>query len=315
MAYKLKKQENISEGIKRIATEQIDKAIREIRDVEAIGVDKSIHQVRKRLKKIRAIVRLVRDCFGKETYKKENARFRDMARSLSNLRDAKVHIETLDDLKEDFADLFAPEVFTNIRRELEIDYLKEYQKVFDENVFSSLTNQLKNAKTEIADWKFTSDNRLEVESSLKRVYKRGYKRLSKAISKPSVTNFHQWRKRVKYLRYQLRILRIIWPNMMRELVDLTHDLSDHLGEDHDLAVLKQFISNQPERFSFLNLDSPDDQTVIEILMASIDNRRKKLQSAALFLGQRIYTESPTNFVKRLSAYWDIYLEETRSSNF
>ena len=73
----------------------------------------------------------------------------------------------------------------------------------------------------------------------------------------------------------------------------------------DTSDLKQFILSQPERF--------DRQNKLETLTALIDRRREVLQSAAIFLGRRIYTEKPTNFVDRLGNYWQIWQEETQQS--
>ena len=301
MTYRLKPDEPLPTGIKRIATEQIEKAIKELSATDELGVDEAVHQARKRLKKTRAVVRLVRDRLGSEIYKQENARFRDLARNLAKLRDANVQIETLDNLTDHFAETVAPETFTDMRRELRVDYRREYQRVINEDIITSVKNQLKDTKSNIADWEIDSDDWSAIAPSLKRVYKRGYKGLHRAISEPSTENLHDWRKRVKYLRYQLRILRPLWTEMMTEWIDRTHDLSDYLGEDHDLAVLTEFTSSQPERF--------EGENTLDTLIALGDRRRQELQSSAIVLGKRIYTEKPKDFVDRLGNYWQIWQSE------
>ncbi|ACB54511.1 unknown [Crocosphaera subtropica ATCC 51142] len=303
MTYRLKGQESIPRGIKRIAQEQREKAIVELTDTDKLGIDEAVHQARKRLKKIRAVLRLVRNHLQSETYKQENTHLRDLGRSLANLRDRKVLIETLDNLTTHFADTVTPMTFTDIRRELQVDYHREYQRVLDEDIIISVQNQLKDAENAINNWEITSSNWSTVDKSLKRVYKRGYKSLHRSMSEPSAENLHEWRKRVKYLRYQLRILRPIWSEIIEEWVDQTHDLSDYLGEDHDLAILKKFILNNSERF--------DIEKNLETLTALIDRRRGELQLSAIFLGQRIYTEKPTIFIERLGNYWQIWREETQ----
>lgn len=301
MTYRLKNHESVSQGIKRIAKEQIDKAIRDLSVTDETSVDEAVHQARKRLKKTRAVVRLVRDRLGKKLYKQENARDRDLGRRLANLRDAKVQIKTLDNLTAHFSGVVGEEAFKDIRRELQVDYRREYQRVLDEGIIISVKNELKDAKTQINDWKIKSSDWKAVDKSLKRVYHRGYKGLDLAMSEPTAENLHDWRKRVKYLRYQLSILRPIWSEIMKEWVDRTHDLSDYLGEDHDLAVLQEFVSNQPERF--------DRQNTLESLNALIDRRRQQLQPQAIFIGRRIYTEKDKKFVKRLNNYWRIWQAE------
>jgi CHAD domain-containing protein len=290
--------EPISIGIKRIATKQVEKAIKELSATDELGVDEVVHQARKRLKKTRAVIRLVRDTLGSTTYKQENARFRDLGNNLAGLRDSKVQIETLDNLIAHFSDI-APETFTDTRRELRVDYRREYQRVLDEDVITLVRDRLKDAREAIASWTIDADDWSAIAPSLKRVYKRGYKALHLASSEPTAENLHDWRKRVKYLRYQLRILSPIWSGMMAQWIEQTHDLSDYLGEDHDLAVLTEFISSQPARF---------DRDKIETLIALCDRRQIELQLAAIRLGKRIYTEKPKAFVSRLGNYWHIWQE-------
>ena len=63
MPFRLKPKETLEDGLKRIAREQVDRAIAEIDD-ESLPRDEAIQQVRKRCKKIRGAVRLVRPVFG-----------------------------------------------------------------------------------------------------------------------------------------------------------------------------------------------------------------------------------------------------------
>ena len=95
MTYRLKAKESVPKGIKRIASEQTEKAISELAATDELGIDEAVHQARKRLKKTRAVIRLVRDRLGKKTYKRENSHLRDLGGSLAGLRDAQVRIETL----------------------------------------------------------------------------------------------------------------------------------------------------------------------------------------------------------------------------
>jgi hypothetical protein len=83
------------------------------------------------------------------------------------------------------------------------------------------------------------------------VYKRGRNRLFDAYAAPSPDNFHEWRKRTKYLWYHVRILRPLWPAVLEELANEIHELSNLLGLDHDLAV---FHENYPCAYSAPQVD-------------------------------------------------------------
>src|SRR5262245_25504859 len=98
MSYSLRARESAQHALKRIARNQIAKAIDEIQDREA-GPNEATHATRKRCKKIRGLLRLTRPALGK-AYRRENAWFRDTARVLAPVRDSYVLVETFDALLE-----------------------------------------------------------------------------------------------------------------------------------------------------------------------------------------------------------------------
>ena len=102
MSFCLMAAESVEDGIKRIVSEQIAQAIKEI-DNPRLKRSEAIHEVRKHCKKIRSVLRLVRPQF-EEIYQFENAWFRDTAKGIAELRDAEAIIETYDSLLDKFND-------------------------------------------------------------------------------------------------------------------------------------------------------------------------------------------------------------------
>src|SRR4051812_15935056 len=100
MAFQLKAREPVNTGIKRIVSQELDKAHKAL--TKSNNTRKSVHSARVHFKKIRAVLRLVRDEVGKNIYRLENDCFRDAARPLTEVRDAKVQIDTLDKLAKHF---------------------------------------------------------------------------------------------------------------------------------------------------------------------------------------------------------------------
>jgi CHAD domain-containing protein len=127
---------------------------------------------------------------------------------------------------------------------------------------------------------------------LHRSYRRGRKRLRAVEERGTVANMHELRKRVKDLTYQLRLIRDADKHLIGQLADHAHDLSDHLGDDHDLALLRDEVQRRDDAFV-----QPSDQ---RHLLEEIDQRRGELQFAAISLGQRIYDEKPKKFTNRLA---------------
>ncbi len=88
MSYRFQEHETVPDGVKRIALEQIDKALELTTAGSKAGknLDKAIHDTRVSCKKLRGLLRLVRFGLDDETFKSENVYYRDVNRSLSSVR-------------------------------------------------------------------------------------------------------------------------------------------------------------------------------------------------------------------------------------
>src|SRR5919205_78895 len=87
--------ELLCDGIRRIARGRIDHAIDELRGRTDSTPVQAVHEARKDMKKLRALLRLVRGELGGKTFARENACFRDATRELAGARDSDVMLETL----------------------------------------------------------------------------------------------------------------------------------------------------------------------------------------------------------------------------
>ena len=77
----------VSVGLRDAALRQFDGALTELGHAE--DVDRAVHTSRKAMKRIRAMLRLVRPAIGDSVYRAENVYLRDTARKLSELRDSR----------------------------------------------------------------------------------------------------------------------------------------------------------------------------------------------------------------------------------
>src|SRR5262249_34360662 len=93
MAYRCKIEEPLAKGIRRIAREQVQRAAQRL--AQADDGPAAIHDVRKHLKRVRALLRLVRPVLGDTAFRRENARFREIGLLLAGARDLDVLKETV----------------------------------------------------------------------------------------------------------------------------------------------------------------------------------------------------------------------------
>ena len=142
-------------------------------------------------------------------------------------------------------------------------------------------------------------------SGLEESYRRGQKSLATARKETSSENLHRWRKQVQDLWHQLRLLGPIQPESLRASASEMKKLSRHLGDDHDLVMLRQFVVRRCAR---------ECAGEVKLLKELIRLRQTELRTAALALGARCYAEKPSRFCARLENYWRIWRAGKESRN-
>ena len=295
--YRLHAGETAGAGIKRVLAGQVDNAIDHLRGEAGTEPAEAVHEARKNVKKIRSALRLVRDAIGDDVWRRENEHYRDVARKLSSFRDAEILVEALDGLGERFGPS-ARDRFDAFRGQLNEENRAAHDDGSVERAMVDAAAELAAGRSRIDGLPLDGDGWDLLGPGLHRSYRRGRKRLRAVEEQASVTNLHELRKRVKDLWYQLRLITDADREMLGSLADQTHDLSDHLGDDHDLALLREQVQRRRDAFS-----SPGDQ---RHLLEEIDQRRGELQFAAISLGDRIYAEKPKRFIKRLHRRWEAW---------
>src|SRR5215510_11445411 len=126
MGYRLKDNEGFSHGIKRIVHEQIDESLDNLKPTTR-NKDEAIHDARVGIKKVRAVLRLVRDSLDLKTYQEEDLLYRDVNRTLSKVRDSAAMLEVIDKLVEHFSEQLSKDAFANVRVELQHSKAKKVQ--------------------------------------------------------------------------------------------------------------------------------------------------------------------------------------------
>ena len=296
-AYRLLPSEPVAAGLKRVLTAQVDDGIGQLRGEAGSDPAVAIHEARKDVKKIRSALRLVRHVIGDEAWRRENDHYREVARSLSGFRDSEILVEALDGLCE----RFGPEAeghFDALREQLENENRAAHDDGSLERAMSEAAAGLTVGRARIDAFPLEGDDWELIGPGLHRTYRRGRKRLRAVEEEASVTNLHELRKRVKDLWYQVRLIKEADEHMLGALADHAHDLSDHLGDDHDLALLRETVQRRRAAFS-----QPADK---RHLLEQIDQRRGELQFAAISLAERTYADKPKRFIKRLEKRWDAW---------
>ena len=288
MPFRLTQDESIPRGIRRIAREEIDAAIENLRVKTPARRDAAVHEARKSLKKLRSLLRMISPSLG-NAVKKENAALRELGRGLSRMRDAAAMLETVNLLGKKY------------KGEPAARDLAELRSLFVQRRTAARTDSeaiataeagvttLRGLRRRLNNWNLAADVH-SMEPGFKRIYSRGRKACSRAEKNANPENLHELRKRVKDYWYQVRLLESIWPSGAKSPEKSLRDLQEWLGDAHNLAVLRE-------------------ETTTGGLTALINDFEKELSGKSLAAALKLYELKPAAHVRQIAQLWEAWRDE------
>lgn len=288
MPFRLLQSETLSDGVRRIACEEIGQATTNIA-LMAGDAERAVHDARTSLKRLRALLRMIRVEIGEERFRRDDALFRSIGRRLAASRDRAVIGKTLKDLRESF-----PSGFDEPTARYLTDRFAATEETtpLDDVVRVDMMTHLHDAEERVMEWKLEGEEFRGLQGGIRMAYRRARRGYAEVVDDPDPEVLHSWRRQVKYVWYMLRILAPLWPRAMKGLTTEYRILSEKLGDDHDLMLLRILLTTMGQE------RSP--------LVALVDRRRATLLGAALPIGGRLFAERPGPFVDRLRLYWKLW---------
>jgi CHAD domain-containing protein len=286
--FELKDTESVPDGIKRIIGGQIDHALYNIEHNIDSDFDESIHESRKSSKRVRAVLRLVKDEIGTKLYKRDNYLFRDINRYLAEIRNISVIIESLGKVVKDCPGNDYSELINETIRFKD----KLIEILFaEENRHKTVADLLNTGKERAMKLPLKKDDIKVLFSGMSKIYSLCDTCMQNARKEPTNENLHEWRKQVKYLYYQFQVLTPFIPDELVVHKPNLDKIAEHLGEDHDLAELEIFLDNISGIY-------PDDYG-INTLEETIEKSRNDLQSRVFLLAVDIFNKNTEKLINNL----------------
>ncbi len=264
----------------------------------------AIHEARKAIKRLRTIVRLLEGQLGDRSTEREQDALRAAAALMAGARDAEVLLETLDGLVERHRGRLAgrPGVLS-LRLQLAAERGSAERELLAPAQRLRVVEELRLFRARAAAWELAEGDGIGVaEQGLRRIYRQGRRRFRRAARKHGgrMRTMHQWRKRVKDLRYAAETLQRRGgkadedrrgARRLARLAKSADRLGEVLGEEHDLAVLGEWVSAH-------GAAAGAGRKTRRRLQRTIDERRKHLRRRALREGAKLYRRRPGEFVSR-----------------
>lgn len=287
-AYELKQGEKLPRAIRRIAKKQVQRIICDLNSVRG-NKAKHVHQARKNLKKARAALRLVRDEVGDQVYHRDARHLRKVARALSQERDAQVQVQTVEKLVDELHGKLVREGLMKLHRVLKERLREALSQAGDSP--KKLESELRATRRHAKKWPVENLKWTDLACGIGQTYKRAAAALQAAERTHKPEDLHEWRKRAKDLWYQLRIVKPVDKRDIAGLAGQMKKLGQTLGDDHDL-----FMVGEASKTAELNLR--ELEAVAELVL----ERRERLQKEAFQLGRRLFSQKPSEFIRRIERY-------------
>ncbi len=294
MGYHFHRSESIEAGLRRIACMQLDAALSAISE----GGANAPHEVRKRCKKLRGLLRLVRGAFV--DFGAEQHVVREAARALAAARESSAHLEALHRLERAMPARLDDPDFIAARALLESALQDHVRSGALEQALAHATSVLAAQRERVPHWALERGGFGALESGLVAAYRNARRSVAAARRRPDAKRLHELRKWVKNHRYHLDLLHALWPGPFIAWVESAGQLGELLGQHHDIDVLLETLRNSPAD----GVDPGMCQRLADNVVGDAD----ALKVEAFALAARLLAEKPSRFRARMLSYWQAWRE-------
>ncbi|MBR2537692.1 MAG: CHAD domain-containing protein [Hyphomicrobium sp.] len=290
MPYRFKLEEKFDSGFRRIVREQVKQAEAELSATSAPA--SAIHETRKAIKRLRALLKTAAPTLGAKAARKHDRVFRDIARALSSRRDDDVIEATVASLESRYgADAVA--ILAPLRSALD-NAKATVAPALDAARAQELREALKTEGKKLRKLRLKGFGLSAVVEGTGASYAAGRRALKRAIKQPSDERIHDLRKTVQAHWRHMALLSRAWPEEFAARVMVSRELSQVLGDDHDLVLVKTAAS----QLAGDETTAASAKAIIELC----ERRQANLRDAMKPHAARLYAESPQAFMDRLTVY-------------
>ncbi len=301
MAYRLKEGQRVGQEVRRLIDKQLAAAIAL---GEKVGDSKSadeIRQARRHVKKVRALIRLVRPALGAR-YKPMDRRLKAVNRLLGPIADGEAVVDTLDRLGRKYPPL-SGHTGAAIRAGLLAREARAGQRAKNSRIPRTMRRLLQAEQQRVQGWKNRIGGVRTIARGLERTTRDARRAMALTAVHPTTENYHSWRRRVKDHWLQVRLIQERCGNGLRGDAHRLERLDGVLGEYHNCVLLIQVLVDEAL------IPRADTAGVVRLIRRFQAELRRK----ALKTGAAIYQEKPEVFVKRVMRLWTLARARTTSA--
>jgi CHAD domain-containing protein len=290
MAFQLKARRSASRELVRVFSKQLTLAIRELRRAAGLRDGPVVHEARRHIKKARAVLRLVQPQLG-HAYRPANRRLREAGRMLAPLADRAAVVDAIDAWRRSVHGKPEPAVITRLRRRLASH--QQFSPAQVGHMLRAATRIIEREREPVSSWALRAHGFRGLMPGLERAIRRARDAMADAAERPAPDTYHRWRRRVKNLWLQVRLIERRCGNGLSAYERDLERLDGILGDSHNVFLLERRLAAEPIL--------PRAQTAR--CLRSLRRMQSDLRTRALDAGGTIFKQQPHDLVKQIGSLW------------
>ena len=293
MSFRIDPRLPLTGEVRRILAEEIGKALGHL-DTAREKPEQGLHKCRKRLKRVRALLRLVRS--GDEPFcQTENQCYKQVSALLAGPREATALIETIDRLAKSFPEQSAGGGLDPVRDRLVLRQHELHGGAGLDAAIGAAAAACREGLERVERLVLPDQPEQAADilaDGARATLRRARKALDKAGSRGAADDFHDLRKAAKTHSMHLSLLGRLWPTPIKARRKAVDELGEHLGDLHDVFVMRALLDADGEP-----LGSPQDT---KLLAKLLKRSEKSLRKTCLADAAELFGDSPKRSTKKLA---------------
>jgi CHAD domain-containing protein len=302
MAFHIRPDESVTDGLRRVARKELASARDRLENSKEPG-EEAIHEARKSVKKVRAVADVVKNDKG-HGLAGARKRLRAVNRVLSQSRDADAMNETLSKLLDRQPRLLSEHTRARLRLELSNHRDTVARAADREDAWKDVVEELRDVRADVKRWSSAHKRFGALAQGLRATHKRGRRAMVRALESRRAADFHEWRKQMKALWYELRLIEDAGPAIQKDVKRLD-EAETLLGDDHNVVVLCAYMSSTRS----CALDSSEWQG----LCRHAERYQERLRRKAIARAEAIYRTATGAYVRQIKGAWRNWNRQSRAS--
>lgn len=208
----------------------------------------------------------------------------------------------IDKLRNRNHHLFDDRTFARVRRRLSA-YKRDVSEVAEHHsAWPEVIDKLRRVRRRSKGWRPAHRGFRTLGASIGRSHERGRKAMEQARKRGRAEDYHEWRKEMKALWYELRLLEECSPSIKHD-VSMLHHAETWLGDEHNLVVLCAELSK--------NASICNGIVDLSRLRLTVNRYQCDLRDKAIAIVETIYRRKSGAYVRALKRAWKAWRKQGR----